>query len=379
MMAEQPATTPAPCGVPERLARSPLHERHAALGARFVPFAGWEMPLQYRTITEEHLAVRRAAGLFDVSHMGEIEIKGPGALGTIQKVTTNDAERLPPLQAQYSLLCLPSGGVIDDLLVYRLAPECFLLCVNAANTAKDLQWLGEQATPQSEVVDRSREYALLAVQGPRATEILAAVAGNKIVAIPRFGCVQVTLDGTSVLCSRSGYTGEDGWEIFCPWSLAAGVWDLLLDAGKPYGLLPAGLGARDTLRIEAGLPLYGHELDTTTTPVEAGLGWAVRCEKPAFVAREVLCDQKAKGVARKLVAILLTEPGIPRQGYPIVKNGQAIGAVTSGCKSPVLGAGIGLGYVASAEAKVGNRVHVQIRHRLVPATVVERPFVRRDG
>ncbi|GIW43860.1 MAG: aminomethyltransferase [Candidatus Binatia bacterium] len=379
MTAEITVTKAAAHCEPERLARSPLHERHVALGARFVPFAGWEMPLQYRTITEEHLAVRQAAGLFDVSHMGEIELSGPGALATIQKVATNDAERLHSLQAQYSLLCLPSGGVIDDLLVYRLGPEYFLLCVNATNTSKDLQWLGEQASSQSAVVDRSREYALLALQGPRATEILAVVAGSKVVAIPRYGCVQLTLHGISALCSRSGYTGEDGWEIFCPWEFAGGIWDLLLEAGKPYGLLPAGLGARDTLRIEAGLPLYGHELDTNTTPVEAGLGWAVRCEKPDFVARAVLCEQKAKGVARKLVAILLTEPGIPRQGYPIVKNGEAVGVVTSGCKSPVLGAGIGLGYVANAEAKVGNRVHVQIRHRLVPATIVERPFVRRDG
>lgn len=360
------------------LFRSPLHERHVALGARFTAFAGWEMPLQYRTVAEEHLAVRKAAGLFDVSHMGEILLSGSGALATVQHVTTNNAERLGPLQAQYSLLCRPSGGVIDDLLVYCLEADQYLLCVNAANTGKDFAWVREHAVNGTQVIDRSRDFALLALQGPRATDILASLATAAVASVPRYGCTRASLAGAPTLCSRSGYTGEDGWEIFCSWHDAPNVWDALLDAGKSFGLLPAGLAARDTLRIEAALPLYGHELDEDTNPIEAGLGWAVRCEKSHFVGREILCEQKARGVTRKLVALLLTEPGIPRQGYTIVKDGKPVGVVTSGCKSPILGAGIGLGYVASAEAKEGNLVHVQIRHRLVPAKIVARPLTRRD-
>lgn len=361
---------------PSALTRSPLHEWHVALGARFIAFAGWEMPLQYRSVAEEHLAVRRRAALFDVSHMGEIEINGRGALATVQYVTTNDGARLFPLQGQYSFLCNRAGGTVDDLLVYRLDTDRFLLCVNAANTAKDFAWIHTQARAETEVHDRSRDYALLALQGPRATAILAATVGEQLADTPRYGCHRAVLGQVPVLCSRSGYTGEDGWEIFCSWHDAPKVWEQLLETGKPFGLVPAGLAARDSLRIEAGLPLYGHELDENTTPVEAGLGWAVRCEKGDFVGREALCEQKQRGVARKLVALLLTEPGIPRQGYSIVKNGKRVGVVTSGCKSPVLGTGIGLGYVASAEAEENNRVHVEIRHRLVPAKIVARPVVR---
>ncbi len=360
------------------LARSPLHERHLALGARFIPFAGWEMPLQYRSVAEEHLAVRRAAGLFDVSHMGEIVLSGRGALATVQHLTTNNAERLTPLQAQYSLLCRPTGGVIDDLLVYRLEADEYLLCVNAANTGKDLSWVQEHALAGTQVQDRSQQYALLALQGPRATEILTRLSRAEMARVPRYGCIRMTLVGIPVLCSRTGYTGEDGWEVFCSWHDAPRLWDSLLESGEDLGLLPAGLAARDTLRIEAALPLYGHELDEETSPIEAGLGWAVRCEKSHFVGREILCEQKSRSLARKLVVLLLTEPGIPRQGYTIVKDGRHVGVVTSGCKSPVLGTGIGLGYVASAEAKEGNPVHVVIRNRLVPATIKGRPLARRD-
>jgi aminomethyltransferase len=360
------------------LARSPLYELHRAAGARFVEFAGWEMPLQYTKISQEHLAVRRAAGLFDVSHMGEIELCGPSAFATVQSLTTNDAQRLRNLEAQYSLLCLPTGGVVDDLLVYRLEDERFLLCVNAANTAKDLDWTRRHAYSDTVVRDASRDYALLALQGPKATDIFASLVGENVRSVPRYGCCTVSIGGTRALCSRSGYTGEDGWELFCPWNDAPAVWNTLLAAGAPAGLVPAGLGARDTLRIEAGLPLYGHELDEHTTPVEAGLGWAVRCSKGAFLGSEVLCRQKQHGVERKLVGLVLTEPGIPRQGYDIMKNGKHIGVVTSGCKSPVLGTGIGLGYVASAEAWVGNTVQVQIRQHLISANIVARPLVRPD-
>lgn len=359
-------------------ARSPLYEQHRALGARFVEFAGWEMPLQYSGITQEHLAVRNAAGLFDVSHMGEIEVGGETALATLQRLLTNDAAALRPDQAHYTLLCRADGGTIDDLLAYRLGEQRYLLCVNAANTQKDFAWMHTHAAPGTVVRDRSQDYALLAVQGPKATSIMVRVAGDHIADTPRYGCQRIPIADTDTLCSRTGYTGEDGWEIFCPWERAVAVWDAILRAGTPLGLVPAGLGARDTLRIEAGLPLYGHELDETITPIEARLGWAVRCEKAEFIGCEVLCTQKRYGVTRKLVALVLTEPGIPRQGYSIVKNQQRIGVVTSGCKSPVLGRGIGLGYVAGAEAKPGNSVQVEIRQRLVPATIVARPLVRRD-
>jgi len=356
--------------------RTPLFAVHSALGARFVDFGGWEMPVQYAGIIAEHHAVRQRAGLFDVSHMGEIELRGPHALAACQLLTTNDVGRLRDGQAQYSLLCLPNGGVVDDIIVHRLSAERLLLCVNAANTAKDLAWITEH--PQgAEVVDRSAEFAQLALQGPCATDILARLTDLPLHDIPSFAFREGTVAGCPALAAHTGYTGEDGWEIYCASERAHTVWNAIMEVGEAFGIAPAGLGARDTLRLERALPLYGHELTDTTTPLEAGLGWVVRFTKTAFIGHEALRRQQAAGVTRHLVGLAMTEPGIPRRGYPIAHARDAVGAVTSGTKSPTLGKAIALGYVASTWRHVGTRLSIEIRNRFVGAEVVPLPFYKR--
>jgi aminomethyltransferase len=356
--------------------RTPLYAAHQALGARFVDFGGWEMPVQYTGIIDEHHAVRQRAGLFDVSHMGEIELRGPHAISVCQALTVNDVSRLCDGQAQYSLLCLPSGGVVDDIIVHRITGERLLLCVNASNTDKDFAWISEHRNG-AEAIDRSAEFAQLAVQGPRATEILTGLTTLSLSAIPLFAFAEGEVVGCQTLVAHTGYTGEDGWEIYCAPDDATTLWNAILDAGERFGIAPAGLGARDTLRLERALPLYGHELTADTTPLEAGLGWVVRFNKPHFIGREALLRQRDTGVARRLVGLVMTEPGIPRQGYPIVHDGQAVGAITSGTKSPTLGKAIGLGYVASTLEKVGTKLGVDIRGRIVGAEVVPLPFYKR--
>jgi len=356
--------------------RTPLFSAHAALGARFVDFGGWEMPVQYAGIIEEHHAVRQRAGLFDVSHMGEIELRGPHALSACQLLTTNDVGRLRDGQAQYSLLCLPSGGVVDDIIVHRVHAERLLLCVNAANTEKDLAWI-TQHRQGAEVVDRSAEFAQLALQGPRATEILTRLTALPLHDIPTFAFREGTVAGCPALAAHTGYTGEDGWEIYCAAEQAHTVWNAIMDAGHACGIATAGLGARDTLRLERALPLYGHELTETTTPLEAGLGWVVRFTKDAFIGSAALRRQQAAGVARHLVGLAMTEPGIARQGYPIAHASEVIGTVTSGTKSPTLGKAIALGYVASTWRDIGTRLNIEIRNRFVGAEVVPLPFYKR--
>ena len=356
--------------------RTPLYSAHAALGARFVDFGGWEMPVQYTGIIDEHHAVRQRAGLFDVSHMGEIELRGPAALATCQHLTTNDVARLHDGQAQYSLLCLPSGGVVDDIIVHRLSAERVLLCVNAANTPKDLDWIIEHRG-RAEVIDRSTEFAQLALQGPRATETLARLTALPLQDIPPFAFREGTVAGCNALVAHTGYTGEDGWEIYCTSENAAKVWNAILEAGEAFGIAPAGLGARDTLRLERALPLYGHELSEETTPLEAGLGWVVRFSKEDFLGRAALQRQKQAGVTRNLVGLVMTESGIPRQGYRIMHGCQQTGVVTSGTKSPTLGKAIALGYVASTWRQIGTNLSIEIRGRLVGAAVVSLPFYKR--
>jgi aminomethyltransferase len=356
--------------------RTPLYAAHQALGARFVDFGGWEMPVQYTGIVEEHRAVRQQAGLFDVSHMGEIELRGPRALAAAQELTVNDLDRLRDGQAQYSLLCRSNGGVVDDIMVHRLSAERVLLCVNASNTEKDLAWIIEHRQG-AEVVDRSAELALLALQGPRATEILTPLTSLALRDLPPFACSEGPVIGRRALVAHTGYTGEDGWEIYCAAGDARAVWDALLDAGAPVGIKPAGLGARDTLRLERALPLYGHELTDETTPLEAGLAWVVRFNKESFIGREALLQQRAAGLTRRLVGIEMTEPGIPRQGYPILHDQEIVGAITSGTKSPTLGKAIGLGYVADAWKEVGTTLAIEIRGRATGAAVVRLPFYRR--
>ena len=355
--------------------RTPLYDAHRALSARMVDFAGWEMPVQYRGIIEEHLAVRRKAGIFDVSHMGEIEIRGAGALAACQSVTTNDVARLRDGQAQYSLLLLPSGGIVDDIVVHRLSAERVLLCVNASNREKDAAWITENVRG-AEVIDASDDWAQIALQGPKATAILSRLTAVDLGALPRFSFVEGEVAGRRALIAHTGYTGEDGWELYSKPDAARPLWDALLEAGAADGLAPAGLGARDTLRLEAALPLYGHELGDDTSPLEARLGWVVRMDKGEFIGRDAVIRVRAEGVRRRLCGIELTEPGVPRAGYEVVRGDHTTGAVTSGTKSPLLGKGIALAYVADADAAAGTELAVRIRDRAVGAVVVPLPFYR---
>lgn len=362
------------------LKRTSLHEAHNQSGARMVEFGGWKMPVQYTGIMEEHRAVRAAAGLFDVSHMGEVEIEGPGALASVQRLITNDAARLQVGGGLYTPMCLPTGGIIDDVTVFRLGERRFFLVVNAATTDKDFAWIRGHTTDAA-ARNRSAEFGLLALQGPKAQAILAGLTRADVGALPYFHI----LDGVEVagvsgcLVSRSGYTGEDGFEVAVPWEAAPRVWDALLEGGRPAGLVPAGLGARDTLRLEAGFMLYGQDIDETTTPLEAPLGWTVKLEKGEFIGRDALARQKQDGVRRKLVGIEVLDRAIPRHGYPVLAGAEQIGQVTSGTFGPWVGRSIGMAYLTPAYARAGGEVAVEIRGRAHRATVVRLPFYKRSG
>jgi len=342
-----------------------------------VEFAGWEMPVQYRGVIEEHLAVRRQAGLFDVSHMGEIEVRGPKALELCQRLTANDVARVAKGQAQYNLLLNENGGVVDDVVVHRLEEDHLLICVNAANTEKDFRWMTERSGEGVDIQDASSRYVQLALQGPLAEKILQPLTPLRLEAMKPFRFALGEVCRIRCLVARTGYTGEDGFELYCDSSAGERLWNGLLDAGRDVGLQPAGLGARDTLRLERALPLYGHELDEGTTPLEAGLEWVVKFSKGSFLGREALLKQKQEGLNRKLVGLETIEPGIARSHYPILKRGQRIGEVTSGTKSPTLGRSIALGYVLAGEGSVGNAVDVEVRSRRVQARIVSVPFYRR--
>jgi aminomethyltransferase len=356
--------------------RTPLYAAHRRASAKMVEFAGWEMPVQYTGVIEEHQAVRRHAGLFDVSHMGEIEVRGEGALDLCQRISANDVGRMSTFQAQYNLLLNERGGVVDDVIFYRLQTNVFFICVNAANSAKDYRWISEHADAKVEVENVSSKYAQLALQGPLAAKILQTLTVVDLREIKGFYFAFVDVGSIRCLLARTGYTGEDGFELYCDAADAERLWSALLEAGSPQGLVPAGLGARDTLRLEKAYPLYGHELDDSTTPLEAGLAWVTKFSKPSFIGREVLLAQKAEGIKRKLVGLELIGPGIARSGYQLLKDGRSIGQVTSGTKSPSLEKAIALGYVASEEAHTGNIVEVEIRGRRVQAKLVSIPFYR---
>ncbi|HJQ84753.1 MAG TPA: glycine cleavage system aminomethyltransferase GcvT [Candidatus Binatia bacterium] len=355
--------------------RTPLHAAHVSLGGRMVEFAGWDMPLFYRNAAEEHRAVRESCGLFDVSHMGEIELRGAAAQADCQALTVNDVSRLRIGDGQYTVLCNEAGGVIDDLIVFRLGPERYLLIVNAANTETDLAWV--RGRSRAEVADRSAELALLALQGPASETALRELTPLDLHALRPFTALEGPVAGVATLVSRTGYTGEDGFELLVAADEAPALWDALVDAIRRRGGLPAGLAARDTLRLEAGLPLCGTDMDGTTTPLEAGLGWVVKLRKGDFIGRAVLADQLERGLARRLVGLELDEPGVPRHGHPVWHDGAMVGTVTSGTRSPTLGRYIGLAYVATAAATRGTSVAVEIRDRRVPARIVDRPFYRR--
>lgn len=355
--------------------RTPLCDTHRALGGRMVEFAGWEMPVQYTGVIDEHTAVRERAGIFDVSHMGEIEVRGPRAFAMCQRLTVNDVRRLDDGQAQYTLICVEDGGVVDDVIIYRLASDRYLFCVNASNVAAVGEWMTQHA--DAEVVDRSADFAQIAVQGPRATEILTSLTTLPLGTARPFTFLQGAVAGSDAITARTGYTGEDGWEVYCAPRDAVRVWNAILDAGRDHGIAPAGLGARDTLRLEAALPLYGHELSRDTTPLEAGLQRFVQLDKDDFIGRAALQQQHGGGLRRRLVGVEMTEAGIPRQGYPIEVNGEIVGEITSGTKSPTLGKAIGLGYVTPNCGEVGTTLGVKIRSRTIAAEVVKPPFYRR--
>ena len=357
--------------------RTPLYAAHRRAGAKMVEFAGWEMPVQYSGVMGEHVAVRTHAGLFDVSHMGEIEIRGPGALALCQKITANDVSRMKLQQAQYNLLMNENGGIVDDVIFYRIEPSYFLICVNASNSDKDFAWIQKHADGEVEVANASSRYAQLALQGPLAAKILQALTSLQLGEIKPFFFASGDVSSIRCLVARTGYTGEDGFEVYCDSADAEKLWNALLESGRPMGLEPAGLGARDTLRLEKAYPLYGHELDDTTTPLEAGLEWVIKLAKGPFVGREVLLKQKEEGVKRKLVGLELLEPGIARSEYPLFKDGKSIGRVTSGTKSPSLGKSIALAYVTIEEAELDNTVDAEIRGRKIPARIVSLPFYRR--
>jgi len=362
---------------PPVLARTPLHAAHVAAGARLVDFAGWDMPVQYAGVIEEHLAVRQRAGIFDVSHMGEIEVRGARALEVVQLLTSNDASRLEDGRAQYSAILTERGTPVDDILVYRLASDRFLLCVNASNDRKDFEWLRERAGGKADVLHVSADYAQIALQGPLAAEILGHATPAAVAGLPSFAFVMGRVAGHESLISRTGYTGEDGFEIYCKPAAAASIWDALVQAGKPQGLEPAGLGARDTLRLEASLALYGNDIDDTTTLFEAGLDFIVRLEKGDFLGRDALRAQKQQGIARRLTGFEMLDRGIARHGYPASVDGEPSGVVCSGTYAPFLRKNIGMVYLPTKRAVEGQEFDITIRAKPVRARVVKMPFYRR--
>lgn len=360
---------------------TPLHDAHKALGAKLVDFAGWEMPIHYSGVVDEYHAVRRAAGLFDVSHMGRLALSGSGALAFLQRAATNDASRLAVGDSHYSMVCNPQGGIKDDIFVYRLKPDAFLLCVNASNREKLVAWLQEQAAGAASVrlADRSAELAQLALQGPASTSILASLDVPGLADLKPRRCLETSLLGISTLMTRTGYTGEVGYELYVPAEHAARLWSELMDHGRAAGLKAAGLGARDLLRLDMAYLLYGNDIGEETTPLEAGAEWVVSFDKGDFIGREALTRQRATGPGRRLAAFELLEKAVPRHGFKILADGSVIGEVTSGNLSPMLQKGIGLGYVPAALAGVGSALAIDIRGRHIPAVVVKPPFYRRTA
>ena len=354
-----------------------LHDTHQQLGAKIVPFAGYAMPVRYSSDLEEHHTVRRGVGIFDVSHMGEFRVRGPQALALIQRTTSNDASKLQPGKAQYSCLPNEQGGIVDDLLVYMLGEEDYFLVVNASNIEKDWNWLQQHNTEGADMANVSDQLSLFAVQGPKAAAALALLTDVDLASIPYYSFVQGTFAGApNVIISATGYTGAGGFELYIPNEHAADVWNKIMAAGQPFGLKPIGLGARDTLRLEMGYCLYGNDIDDTTSPLEAGLGWITKFTKD-FTNSEALKAQKAAGVTRKLVGFVMDGPGgLPRAHYPLVDaSGALIGEVTSGGQSPSLSKGIGLGYVKTELASPGTQIFVQVRGKNLPATVAKLPLV----
>ncbi len=364
---------------PTPLQHTPLYAAHVALGGQMVPFAGWEMPVQYagRGLVAEHAATRTAAGLFDVSHMGEILVEGPGAEAEINHLVSNDVSKLNDGEAMYALLCHPNGGTVDDLYVYRLGPERFFVVVNASNIEKDFAHMQAHALNPARLRNRSHEFAQIALQGPKASAILARVLPGEAIGLPRNRIRVHSFHGADTLVATTGYTGEPGFELYVPPEIATDLWNALLDAGQADGISPVGLGARDTLRLEMGYALYGHELDDGTNGYEARVGWAIKLNKPAgFVGSEALQKVKTAGIAKKLVGLTMVDRGIARDGMPVLYRGEHVGHVTSGTHSPSLKAPIALAYVPPHLAAEGTELDIDVRGQARKARVTAYPFVR---
>ena len=355
--------------------KTPLYDNHIRLGGKMIDFGGWQLPVQYTGIIEEHNQVRSTAGLFDVSHMGEVAVKGPGAEAYIQRMVTNDISKAADGQAVYSPMCYPDGGTVDDLIVYRIDGGDYLLVVNAANTDKDFDWLKQHVTDGVDIENVSDRYAQLAIQGPHAQKILQKLCDIPLdeISFFHFRC-GVDIGGVDAVVSRSGYTGEDGFELYVPSKDAPGLWDSLLRVGREDGLVPVGLGARDTLRFEVTLPLYGHELSADISPLEAGLGMFVKTGKGAFIGRDALDAQKQAGVKRRLVGFEMVARGIPRNGFEVQADGKAIGFVTTGSFAPTLKKTLGLALIDTEYAAEGTHIDIMIRSKPVAAAVIKKPF-----
>ena len=360
----------------ESLCLTPLADTHKALGAKMVEFGGWLMPVQYTSILQEHEAVRNAAGLFDISHMGEITVKGTGSEAWINSVLSNDVRKISPGYGQYSLLLNESGGTVDDLIIYRLADQHFLLIVNASEIEKDFKWLERRISPNVTIENHSSEYGALALQGPKSEAIFRKLFDSEKRPLKRNQFLETPYKNSTVLVARTGYTGEDGFEFFLPAGLVAELWQDLMKAGETAGCAPAGLGCRDTLRLEACYPLYGHELSQSISPLEASLGSFVCFDKPEkFTGYEALRNQKEQGPSRRLVAFEVTGPGAPpRAQYPVFSHGEQIGEVTSGTLSPSLRKGIGMALIQSKHAKTGGKIEIEVRGNRLPAHIIKKPF-----
>ncbi|PKK84207.1 MAG: glycine cleavage system protein T [candidate division Zixibacteria bacterium HGW-Zixibacteria-1] len=366
MEAEQPEREPK---------KTPFNKYHIEAGAKMVPFAGYLMPIQYSGITEEHLAVRKNVGMFDISHMGEFDVSGPDALAFIQKLTVNDASKLTVGQIQYSCLCYDDGGIVDDLLVYRLKDR-YMLVVNASNLDKDFKWLEDHLEGDVRLINRSDEYGLLAIQGPNAWKVVAEMCNYDLDSIPYYHSAVAKIAGHEVLFSRTGYTGEDGFEIYITHDAADDIWAAAVKAGKKYDMKLIGLGARDSLRLEMKMTLYGNDIDQTTNPIEAGLAWIVSFEKGGYIAREILEKEKLEKPKRRLICLELEGRAFPRHGHELVANGKVVGHVTSGTFSPSLQKPIAMGYLPLEMTKLGHQVGVKIRDKVFPAVVVKPPFYK---
>lgn len=358
---------------------TPLHDVHVAAGARMVDFGGWHMPVQYTGVIDEHNAVRARAGLFDVSHMGEARVRGPQALDYLQQLTCNNVARLKPGRVHYNGLMLPNGAFVDDLLIYMMAEGEYLLVINAANTPKDLEWFEQHVVGfDVEVTDESAAWGQIALQGPNAERILDGLVTVELSDLRYYAFVETEVDGVRSIVSRTGYTGEDGFEIYAPASATQQLWSSMMDAGAPHGVVPIGLGARDTLRLEAKMALYGNEIDDSTTALEADLGWIVKFGKGEFIGRDALALQAQEGIARKLVGFEMRGRAVARHGYRALKEGQEVGRVTSGSYAPFLKKNIGLAYLPRDLWEVGTEFEVEIRRRQEAAVVVSTPFYRRE-